>query len=362
MHNRRSAYCRIGARLSLLVLCLLPAKLAGEENTSMTFDVEVKDYRDIDLGLYQTIYAVGDIEDYTVEAFKAVVERNQILPGATIYLHSAGGNLLEAIELGNYFREQGFETYIGQRPLTEDGASEPGECYSACAIAFLGGQFRYMSENSLYGVHRFYFTEEIEQAGDYAQVLSGALLNYVTTMGVDPKLLEIMSATSSNTLSVLERSELEALRVLTTPQSETVWELTAFSEGVYLRGISNSPTGQHKVLFVCDPRRSQIGMLGMYYVGSKERGEEIVSFTQDPALMLNGTALPFENKDSVKVSVDKSYIVVQAVLSESEVEKILASTSVGAGLLPPSQYIYYGFNMEFLNGRDLLPGLASGCK
>src|SRR5262245_66365065 len=67
----------------------------------------------------------------------------------TVWLNSSGGNAFAGMQLGRILRKHGAWTYIiDSRTLL------PGQCYSACALAFLGGVYRFNDNGARYGVHR----------------------------------------------------------------------------------------------------------------------------------------------------------------------------------------------------------------
>ena len=65
----------------------------------------------------------------------------------TIWLSSGGGRLADGIKVGELIRKRGFNTLI------------PGksQCASSCAVAFMGGQHRYLLGDSKLSLHAPYF-------------------------------------------------------------------------------------------------------------------------------------------------------------------------------------------------------------
>ena len=105
----------------------------------------------------------------------------------TIWLNSPGGNLFAGMQLGRIIRGQGASTHI-----INSGTLLPGECYSACALAFLGGVYRFNDNGARYGVHRASLPVDRATGGrDLGQDLSAAIESYIGEMGVDPRLLEL---------------------------------------------------------------------------------------------------------------------------------------------------------------------------
>jgi hypothetical protein len=103
------------------------------------------------------IFATGEIDNEAGERLSEVLAQNNVPIGSRLYLHSPGGSLSGGIALGRVIRENQLQTFIGQRDSSlKYVGGKSGYCYSACAIAFLGGEFRFWSDGSVYGVHRFF--------------------------------------------------------------------------------------------------------------------------------------------------------------------------------------------------------------
>ena len=171
-------------RYVLLVILLLfnPISNAGE------FKVVLKPPTKFDNVRGSTswyIFISGDIDKNSPEKFRKSVE-GLTKYGADVYLDSPGGNLISGIELGRMIRKFGFNTHINKQNL-DVSKFDKSECMSACAMTFLGGSFRDVSEGSLYGVHRF--DNEYKPSKndlDTGQILTTLISNYIIEMGVNP--------------------------------------------------------------------------------------------------------------------------------------------------------------------------------
>lgn len=69
---------------------------------------------------------------------------------AIVHLDSIGGNLSAALEIGSKIRLSGASTSV----------SPGAECLSACALIWLAGSNRYMSQSSIIGFHAAYVDGE----------------------------------------------------------------------------------------------------------------------------------------------------------------------------------------------------------
>ena len=87
---------------------------------------------------------------------------------AIVVLQSPGGSVLAGIEIGRAIRLKGFSTYV------PDGIM----CASACALAWLGGRSRLMSDTSKVGFHAAYTDENgTNNVSSVANAVVGAYLN-----------------------------------------------------------------------------------------------------------------------------------------------------------------------------------------
>jgi hypothetical protein len=87
---------------------------------------------------------------------------------AIVVFHSAGGNLLAGIEIGKAIRLKGFSTL----------APDNMYCASACALAWLAGRARFMSDTARVGFHAVYTAQDGEaRISSAGNAIVGAYLN-----------------------------------------------------------------------------------------------------------------------------------------------------------------------------------------
>jgi len=108
-------------------------------------------------------------------------------------MSSPGGDLNQAIIMGEIIRSRGLATAVGV--VDAAGRIKPSYCASACVLVFAGGKIRYGVEGSALGVHRFVTATPGRDPVAETQRTDGTVLNYVTRMGVSPSIVEAMSAT-----------------------------------------------------------------------------------------------------------------------------------------------------------------------
>lgn len=126
----------------------------------------------------------------------------------TVSLDSPGGSLLGGLRLGYALRQLGVHTNVAL------GQS----CFSACALAFLGGQQR--TVEGRYGVHAASFGSSARQGGqthllDTVQHLGAITTAYVNEMTGRPDVALRALSTSAATIAVLDDSELVSMAAIT---------------------------------------------------------------------------------------------------------------------------------------------------
>lgn len=113
------------------------------------------------------VFADGEIDKGADGRLDRYLEENHVPGKSLLYLNSPGGDLATGIKLGKVIRKHRLFTYVGKDAgIKKRYDTAAGECYSACALAFLGGDYRFYKSGSDYGVHRFYwFNKDENDAG-----------------------------------------------------------------------------------------------------------------------------------------------------------------------------------------------------
>ena len=108
------------------------------------------------------IFVAGEIIAGDDEGFKSAVA--SVGRGLVVF-ESPGGSLIAGLEIGREIRRRGFDTGVAPEEV----------CASACALAWLGGQQRYMDPFALVGFHAAYEGEgdTVRESG-VANALVGA--------------------------------------------------------------------------------------------------------------------------------------------------------------------------------------------
>jgi hypothetical protein len=122
--------------------------------------------------------AVGTIGPGTAKTFAdEIAKRGSYVK--TIVLHSPGGSVSDALEMGRLIRQNGFNTAV-----------ETGRyCASSCPLLFAGVVERYAGEKAVLGVHQVFSIPQIGVAAsdgsEAVQRVAAECQRYLRDMGVD---------------------------------------------------------------------------------------------------------------------------------------------------------------------------------
>jgi len=145
--------------------------------------------------------------------FREQLDKDHLVAGDTVVMTSAGGDLDQAVIMGEIIRARGLSTAVGV--IDGSGQVRPSRCASACVFIFAGGSVRFGVEGSRLGVHRFVIATPGRDPVAEAQRTTGLVLRYMTRMGVASSFVEAMSATSE--IRWLGDREAVAMHLITDP-------------------------------------------------------------------------------------------------------------------------------------------------
>lgn len=194
----------------------------GQQSDSMTFEA-VPPIKPTEIfGNAWSIYASGKIESSTPQKLNDLIKKLNISDSSFFFLNSPGGSVFASMEIGKIIRAHNFSSYVGSKGAEEpdlfNGSRliggkrykhNPGVCFSACTLSFLGGAFRYFSDSDgMYGVHRFFASPGGTLDSDSAQIVSASILQYIRDMGVDQKFFSEMVKGGREDMIMLRASQL----------------------------------------------------------------------------------------------------------------------------------------------------------
>lgn len=192
------------------------------------------------------LYASGSIEPGDTDRMASFIAANKIVD-ARVILNSPGGSLPESLKLGSLIREKKFDTDVGAQ-----GDYKIAICASACAYVFAGGVYRYLEAYSgRLGIHQFSSpSDSMLNEGD-AQLVSGAVVDYLVEMGVDGRAFSLAATASPNEVVWVSRSDAIALHLANNGAAPTTAEIKTIEMYPYLRLEQIRKRGNIRVLLVC---------------------------------------------------------------------------------------------------------------
>jgi hypothetical protein len=222
-------------------------------------------------GCNRWIAAEGKIDNAAAARFRRFLKQigDISLP---IYLHSPGGNLEQALAIGNMLRERKFVARVGRTIVEECGfEAQDGEvcvrlkqsgrelhgevwtrgatCNSACPYLILGAANREIAPDAFLAVHsphvilnftggaptREMRAKALEQAMTRSDVMVSA---YLKKMGVDQGLLAAARAVRFEDMHVLTREEIAGFGIDPRQRVETAWTFEQFNRSLVYKTAS----------------------------------------------------------------------------------------------------------------------------
>jgi hypothetical protein len=361
-HKRQTFLLETVVRTFLFGIFLALSNPASAE-TNYTFDVSSCPQEICGSG--STIYIDGDIRPNEGEILENEIVKRGITRYSTIYLNSLGGSLYGGIELGRVIKRYGLSTSVGKPPNTEDAYGASGVCYSACTLAFLGGKFRYLTDDSLFGVHRFYSAEPSPDAEATAQIASAHIISYLTEVEIESNFFVQMTRASSDTIRIISKDQLVEMGVVNNGLGPTSWSIQATepSEGtstLYVRGERDTSFGINKAIFLCGPSGRNISMYVIF--DPQGRAQEVLSMSAF-SLMLDNRQFRLNDRLVNDIIVRNGWINATFELSSEHWSVLRDSQTIGVMFqFSFDAPMFMGFErMSLENATNFFAGIETAC-
>ncbi len=148
-------------------------------------------FRDDGGNPHTALVVTGAIGPASATALSTAISKAELVPGDAIVLSSPGGDLGQALIMGEEIRRRQLYTVVGSYAT---GTFAPSHCASACITVFAGGVHRIQVAGSRLGVHQFSADGVVpDDPVAYAQREAGDLMAYFARMGVDPMVVQVGS-------------------------------------------------------------------------------------------------------------------------------------------------------------------------
>lgn len=311
------------------------------------------------------IFISGPIDRDAASRLEATIRANNIPYQSHVNLDSPGGNLFSAMELGRVIRKYELSTSVkkrGAKQSTQFGESyltAPGKCLSACALAFIGGRFRFLWSDREIGLHRFYAEKPLDLDGDVAQLASARVVDYISSMGVDTSLFTEMTRAGRDEIFFIAKQAALRLRLANQGQGPTVWTVESHPGALYLKGERDSQHGLAKFLLGC-PVRGRVFLFAIFE--AKNRDTDLVRMPvhdlQIDESTYRITSLLIEPPRIVNGNLNAAY-----ELSATLVSRLRTARRVGVRLRWSAEAgTFLGFqDLDFSGGVAKFEGILSNC-
>ena len=189
---------------------LLPSVRREHKPLLRRGDDRLKSAMSFDLRADGRLIAAGTIRPGTAKVFAAEIEKRGSYV-KTVVLHSPGGSVSDAIEMGRLIRQHQFATEV------ESGRY----CASSCPLVFAGGAERRAGERAAIGVHQVTAlvangtTLSAVDGMDSVQRMSAECQKYLLDMAIDPLVWVHAMETPPDQLFYFTGDELLKLKLAT---------------------------------------------------------------------------------------------------------------------------------------------------
>jgi len=313
------------------------------------------------LGPHWTVYLDGIIDDDAAERFAEEIAKNGVNQG-DVFLNSPGGNLLAGMKLGRLIRKHGLITHIAKETIgTQRGAT--GECLSACVFAFVGGYYRFQTRDSMIGVHRFSRLSPSTADLDLAQMVSGTITAYLSEMGVDIALFELMSRVGKDEIYLLPPTEAKRLRVVNNGILPAEWTIEAidgtksFDGTLYLRGVQETLVGTGKAIFLC--AKGKVFFEPMYEAG--KNAKLIADSAIRHSIRFDNQFIPLDTPVQ-PLTVSNGYVGAVFSLKSEHLARIGNAQSIGYAAYGLNPDLFWGFTVEATGAEERIRGFLKSCR
>jgi hypothetical protein len=269
------------------------------------------------------VIADGDIERDSVTTLRQVV--GTLSSGLTVEFNSRGGDLLGGLKLGEYIRSQGLNTRVrfafpGNVRSIEQG--QPAECYSACALALMGGVTRTLDNRARLGVHALQNVKSENDKTSFANALS----RYVDSMGINRGFIDTLLTAPTGRVSFINHQSAKQLAIDNSEVARLAnWRIQATRSGALVGTVTEQHPNSSFSVTLGLTRINGDTILIVHLRDTKEFGDlrAMMSRLKPPKLRTGSSTI--EMKMSKNWAEAKDGIQFWGVLSESDVKSMTRS-------------------------------------
>jgi hypothetical protein len=302
------------------------------------------------------IFATGEVDLKDGETLQQILAEHRIPYGSELFIDSPGGSLVGGMDLGRIIRAHGLITHVARKGPREENFQNTleGQCRSAAALAFLGGEFRFVSGQSIYGVHRFALNDTSPRAADDAQVLAASVVEYIRSMEVDVELFSLASECPPDDMLDVPPDTLKRLNVVNNGIKAAKWTIESYDGMLYLKGERDTIYGLQKFMLVFP----STGNMFFYVIFGGGKDAESILLMETDQLSIDDEVFPLHELCVSRVDhnglINATYQVTPQILN-----RLRTAKSIGYQLRHSTlAAMFVGFDhFPFEDGAVKLAGL-----
>lgn len=265
----------------------------------------------------------------------------------SVSFDSPGGVLVEGLAIGSILLEESVLVTSVVGTLDNPNA----ECASACVLAYLGADLRYIGEAGRIGVHQFSGRNSGLSADDalnIAQRLSSAIVAFVRSQQVDTEFFDRMVSTEPDAIDWVDREQLEEWRVVTGPFFNETINLHNVEGYVGVQLLQEGRFGVNQMTLFCGE--------GPFVVFAALDEPEL-AMMGDVAFVLDGIDHIIDNYELVNREGNRTRVFFQ--IPDYIVGGLMGAGTLGAKVITPGGDLFWGFQQRVRG--DQVEQLVQNC-
>ncbi len=309
------------------------------------------------MGTAWSLFLDGEIDADSPTHLEEYLKRNEVPPWSYVVLNSPGGNLYAGMELGRIIRKNHLRTDIGQK-VSKLGRFEvqKGVCFSACTLAYVGGEFRYIKDGSKFGVHRFFFSKSSDNSVDISQIASAEIVAYLQSMDIATELFSESTRAAADEINVLSVEKLQELNIVTNGFQRPKWSLETKIGQIYLKGERETVYGINKFIVMCRDKKQIV----LYVVVDPQGRKDEIQLMGSHKLVVDGN---YTKLEPFNKQVTNGWFNAFYNLNSRQVQAMRNAKNVGVIMQSrPDAPFFLGFDYMPLNeGKEMLGAFLNNC-
>lgn len=313
-------------------------------------------------GTGRTVYIEGSIEPLDYLKFKEAIDEGTIPQYSLINFNSIGGSEAGGIRLGRLIRESGLYTGIGAR---QDNSNDrvKAKCIDACALAFLGGTFRFSDSGSIYRAYPIALAIEFNWETFNPDRQNSVVHNYLRQMGLSvPAYYEFSKTFPEGAVDPLQ---LLISGILTSEASRPVWSTTTFrlddqSAHLYVEGRRETVYGFNSIAFLCSPHEGEMAFRIEF--DPQGRADEVLQM-RAVSIELDGDYVAYDRYLISKQETEDGYLTALFMMPPELWDIVPLIDTLGIAFQHAyGDPIFLGFSaFPMADGQTKLGELAASC-